>query len=226
MGFDVVHLNLHKTFATPHGGGGPGSGPVLVNERLVPFLPIPDIGRKDGLYYLDHDRPDTIGRISGFYGNIAVIVKAYVYILSMGADGLKKVSELAVLNGNYLKEKLKKNYLLPYDTLCKHEFVLSAKEMKKDFGISALDIAKRLLDYGVHPPTIYFPLIIPEALMIEPPETESKEDLDAFIHIMSVIYQEVEKNPDLLKDAPANTPVKRIDEVLAAKTPVVRWQKG
>ena len=226
MGFDVVHLNLHKTFATPHGGGGPGSGPVLVNERLVPFLPIPDIVRKDNLYHFEHDRLDTIGRISGFYGNIAVIVKAYAYILSMGADGLKKVSELAVLNANYLKEKLKKDYLLPYDTLCKHEFVLSAKEMKKDFGISALDIAKRLLDYGVHPPTIYFPLIIQEALMIEPPETDSKEALDAFIEIMSIIYQEAEKNPDLLKDAPTNTPVKRIDEVLAAKRPVVRWQRG
>ncbi len=226
MGFDVVHLNLHKTFATPHGGGGPGSGPVLVNERLLPFLPIPDIVREDDIYYLDHDRPDTIGRISGFYGNIGVIVKAYAYILSMGADGLKRVSELAVLNSNYLKEKLKKDYLLPYDTLCKHEFVLSAKEMKKNFGISALDVAKRLLDYGVHPPTIYFPLIVPEALMIEPPETDSKEDLDAFIDIMSVIYQEAKTNPELLKEAPTNTPVKRIDEVLAAKKPVVRWQKG
>lgn len=226
MGFDVVHLNLHKTFATPHGGGGPGSGPVLVNERLVPFLPIPDIVRKDDIYHLDHDRPDTIGRISGFYGNIGVIVKAYAYILSMGSDGLKRVSELAVLNGNYLKEKLKKDYLLPYDTLCKHEFVLSAKEMKKDFGVSALDIAKRLLDYGVHPPTIYFPLIVHEALMVEPPETDSKEDLDAFIDIMSVIYQEAKTNPELLKEAPTNTPVKRIDNVLAAKKPVVRWKKG
>lgn len=226
MGFDVVHLNLHKTFATPHGGGGPGSGPVLVNERLIPFLPIPDIVREDDIYHLDHDRPDTIGRISGFYGNIGVIVKAYAYILSMGANGLKRASELAVLNANYLKEKLKKDYLLPYNTLCKHEFVLSAKEMKKDFGISALDIAKRLLDYGVHPPTIYFPLIVPEALMIEPPETDSKEDLDAFIDMMSIIYQEAEKNPELLKNAPTSTPVKRIDEVLAAKTPVVRWQKG
>ena len=225
MGFDVVHLNLHKTFGTPHGGGGPGSGPVLVNERLVPFLPIPDIVKKDGLYHLDHDRPHTIGRISGFYGNIAVIVKAYAYILSMGANGLKKVSELAVLNANYLKEKLKKDYLLPYNTLCKHEFVLSAKEMKKNFGVSAIDVAKRLLDYGVHPPTVYFPLIVPEALMIEPPETDSKEALDAFIDIMSVIYQEAETNPELLKNAPSNTPVKRIDEVLAAKRPIVRWQK-
>ena len=226
MGFDVVHLNLHKTFSTPHGGGGPGSGPVLVNEALSPFLPVPDIIRREDGYHFDYDRPDTIGKIAGFYGNTAVLVKAYSYLLFMGRNGLEEASESAVLNANYLKEKLKTYYLLPYDRLCKHEFVLSARLIREDFGISALDIAKRLLDYGLHPPTIYFPLIVREALMIEPTETESKESLDAFIEIMVEIYKEAGEQPELLKSAPTRTPVKRIDEVLAAKRPVVRWQKG
>lgn len=225
MGFDVVHLNLHKTFATPHGGGGPGAGPVLVAEKLVPFLPLPDIKKNGEGFRFDYHKPDSIGRISGFYGNIAVLVKAYAYILSMGADGLKRASEYAVLNANYLKEKLKNHYDLPYDKLCKHEFVLSAKNLKQSCAVSALDIAKRLLDYGVHPPTIYFPLIVPEALMIEPTETESKEVLDGFIKIMQKIAAEAVENPQLLKQAPVNTVVERIDEVTAAKKPIVRWLK-
>ena len=225
MGFDVVHLNLHKTFATPHGGGGPGSGPILVAERLVPFLPIPDIVKKGDAYGLDVDRPDSIGRVAGFFGNIGVIIRAYAYILTMGADGLKRASDYAVLNANYLKEKLKKIYRLPFDQVCKHEFVLSAKDMKDRFGITALDIAKRLLDYGIHPPTIYFPMIVPEALMIEPTETEPKESLDAFLEVMGKIGEEAKNNPDRLKEAPKNTPVRRIDEVLAAKQPVVRYRR-
>jgi len=225
MGFDVVHLNLHKTFSTPHGGGGPGSGPVFVNEKLVPFLPVPDIGFKDGKYFFDYSKPDTIGRISGFYGNIAVIVKAYAYMLFMGADGLKRVSELAVLNANYLRVKLKDKYHLPYDQVCKHEFVLSASKLKEQYGVAAVNIAKRLLDYGVHPPTVYFPLIVPEALMIEPTETESKEVLDYFIETMEKIYLEAKENPKLALSAPTRTPVKRTDEVKAAKEPVVRWYR-
>ena len=224
MGFDVVHLNLHKTFSTPHGGGGPGSGPVLVSERLVPFLPIPDIVKSGDAYALDSARHDSIGRVAGFFGNVGIVIRAYAYILAMGAEGLKKASEYAVLNANYLKEKLKKTYRLPYDQVCKHEFVLSAKEMKDRFGVTALDIAKRLLDYGVHPPTIYFPLIVAEALMIEPTETESKESLDAFIDVMRRIREEAEKQPELLKEAPSKTPVRRIDEVLAAKQPILRFK--
>jgi glycine dehydrogenase subunit 2 len=224
MGFDVVHLNLHKTFSTPHGGGGPGSGPVLVSERIVPFLPIPDIVKSGDAYSLDHARPDSIGRVAGFFGNVGIVIRAYAYMLTMGAEGLKKASEYAVLNANYLKEKLKGSYRLPYDVACKHEFVLSAKELKDNFGVTALDIAKRLLDYGVHPPTIYFPMIVPEALMIEPTETESRESLDAFIDVMGRIRDEAEKQPELLKEAPTKTPVRRIDEVLAAKQPVLRFK--
>ncbi len=224
MGFDVVHLNLHKTFSTPHGGGGPGSGPVLVNEKLIPFLPVPDIVERQGSYHFDYNRQDSIGRISGFYGNIAVIIKAYAYLLFMGKNGLKSCSERAVLNANYLKARLETRYYLPYNHYCKHEFVLSAKIIKEKFGIRALDIAKRLLDYGVHPPTVYFPLIVQEALMVEPTETESKESLDMFADIMLRIYEEAKNSPDLLKTAPTLTPVRRIDEVLAAKKPVVRWQ--
>ncbi len=225
MGFDVIHLNLHKTFATPHGGGGPGSGPVLVSDKLIPFLPVPDITEHDGKYTLNYDKPDSIGRISGFYGNIAVIVRAYAYILTMGSDGLKKASEMAVLNANYLKERLKKTYHLFYDTTCMHEFVLSADTLHDEHGISALDVAKALLDNGFHPMTIYFPLIVHEAMMIEPTETESKQTLDHFVDVMLKIYDEAVKNPEKLKEAPLHTPVKRIDEVLAAKNPVLRWVK-
>ena len=225
MGFDVVHLNLHKTFSTPHGGGGPGAGPVFVSKRLRPFLPQPEITLKDGFYGFSYDNPDSIGRVAGFYGNTAVLVRAYAYILTMGRDGLTEVSERAVLNANYLKEKLKGFFLLPYPGLCKHEFVLSAEEIKEKFGVTALNVAKRLLDYGIHPPTIYFPLIVSEALMIEPTESESKETLDSFVGVMAEIRAEAERNPEILHDAPLSTPVRRIDEVLAAKKPVVSWKK-
>lgn len=223
MGFDVVHLNLHKTFSTPHGGGGPGAGPVLAGETLVPYLPVPDIVRRADGYHLDYNRPRTIGRLSGFYGNVGVLVRAYAYILSMGREGLAQVAERAVLNANYLKEKLKALYPLAYDTLCKHEFVLSARTLKERFGVSALDIAKRLLDFGIHPPTVYFPLIVPEALMVEPTETESRESLDAFVAAMTEIRREMEQEPERLHQAPTRTPVGRINEVLAAKRPVLRW---
>ncbi|MEJ5272697.1 MAG: aminomethyl-transferring glycine dehydrogenase subunit GcvPB [Spirochaetota bacterium] len=223
MDFDVVHLNLHKTFSTPHGGGGPGSGPIMVNEKLVPFLPVPDIIFEDGNYNLDYNRPKSIGRVSGFYGNIAVMVRAYTYILTMGQKGLNEVAEKAVLNANYLRVKLSKLIKIAYDTICKHEFVLSGKDIKEKYGVSTLDIAKRMLDYGVHPPTIYFPLIVPEALMIEPTETESKETLDYFISIIDNIVKEIKENPDILHDAPSKTPIKRLDEVKAAKEPILKW---
>jgi len=225
MGFDVVHLNLHKTFSTPHGGGGPGAGPVLVTEKLVPFLPVPDIRREAEGFCLDYERPLSIGKVAGFFGNTGVIIRAYAYMLFMGADGLRRASELAVLNANYLKERLKQHFFLPHDTVCKHEFVLSASRLKQSCGCSALDVAKRLLDFGVHPPTIYFPLIVPEALMIEPTETESKESLDAFCAVMEQIAGEAASDPERLHQAPTRTVVKRIDEVLAAKKPVVRFSR-
>lgn len=223
MGFDVVHLNLHKTFATPHGGGGPGSGPVGVREDLVPFLPKPVVEYEAGRYYLDYDRPLSIGRIKAFYGNFSVLVKAYSYIRSMGADGLRQVSENAVLNANYLLNNLKDMFVLPYDRTCMHECVFSGiKQLEK--GIPVLDIAKRLLDYGYHPPTMYFPLIVQEALMMEPTETENKETLDEFIKTLKLIMEEIESNPDMVKAAPHNTVVARLDEVAAARRPVVRWR--
>ena len=224
MGFDVIHLNLHKTMSTPHGGGGPGAGPVFVSERLVEFLPTPDIKKDGDTYSFDNDLPNTMGRVSGFYGNMAVLVRAYAYIITMGSDGLQKASEYAVLNANYLKEKLKKTYHLYYDNVCMHEFVLSAKKMKEEFGISALDIAKGLLDYNVHPPTIYFPLIVPEAIMIEPTETESKETLDSFVDAMIEIYKKAKENPEELHEAPITTSVRRVDEVMAVKQPILKWQ--
>jgi glycine dehydrogenase subunit 2 len=224
MGFDVVHLNLHKTFSTPHGGGGPGAGPVLVGETLRPFLPVPDVVKRGERYSLEVDRPHTIGRLAGFYGNVAVLVRAYAYILSMGREGLPMVAERAVLNANYLKARLADLYPLASEELCKHEFVLSARTLKERFGVNALDIAKRLLDFGVHPPTVYFPLVVPEALMIEPTETESRESLDAFVEVMARIRAEMEQDPERLHQAPTRTPVRRIDEVLAAKQPVLRWQ--
>jgi len=225
-GFDVVHFNLHKTFSTPHGGGGPGSGPVGVKRELVPFLPVPTVEFDGQKYYFDYDRPSSIGKVKSFYGNFGVVVKAYAYMREMGADGLRKVSEDAVLNANYLQAALKKYYYLQYDRLCKHEFVLSGKWQKEKYGVKTLDIAKRLLDYGVHPPTVYFPLIVDEALMIEPTETESKETLDRFIAAMKEIAEEAEKNPDYVKTAPHDTPVRRLDETLAARKPVLRWRKG
>lgn len=221
MGFDVVHINLHKTFATPHGGGGPGSGPVGVKGNLVDFLPVPVVEKNNDTYYLNYDLPHTIGKVRSFYGNFNVLVKAYAYILTMGSEGLKLASEIAVLNANYLKEKLKGYYDLPYDTICKHEFVLSGLK-NKETGITTLDVAKRLIDYGFHPPTIYFPLIVDSALMIEPTETESKETLDEFIDAMKSIAKEAEENPEILKTAPHNTPVRRLDEVKAARNPIVK----
>lgn len=224
MGFDVVHLNLHKTFSTPHGGGGPGSGPVGVKKELADFLPVPVIEFKDGIYSLNYDRPLSIGKVRSFYGNFNVLIKAYSYILTMGAEGLKRASEMAVLNANYLKEKLKNHYKVAIDKVCMHEFVLAGL-LEKVNDITTLDVAKRLIDYGFHPPTIYFPLIVDSAIMVEPTETESKETLDAFIEAMIKIAEEAKENPQLLKEAPHNTPVRRVDEVLAARNPVLKWSK-
>jgi glycine dehydrogenase subunit 2 len=222
-GFDVVHFNLHKTFSTPHGGGGPGSGPVGVTKELAPFLPVPIVGMKDGRYYLDYDMPESIGRVRSFYGNFGVMVKAYTYIRMLGAQGLKEVSENAVLNANYVMRKLLSAYDLPYDRHCKHEFVVMPKRIKENTGIKTLDIAKRLLDYGVHPPTVYFPLIIDEALMVEPTETESRETMDYFIQAMLDIASEALENPDMVKAAPHTTVVGRLDEARAARQPDLRW---
>jgi len=223
MGFDVVHFNLHKTFSTPHGGGGPGSGPVGVKEFLAPFLPKPVVGEKDGTYFLDHDMPQSIGKVHSFYGNFGVVVKAYTYIMAMGGEGLKAVSEHAVLNANYLMAKLKDRFHLVYDRVCKHEFVVNSRNQKAQ-GIHTLDIAKRLLDYGYHPPTIYFPLIVEEAMMIEPTETESKEILDEFVEVMLRIADEAEQDPEKVRSAPHNTVVGRLDETLAARQPVLRYK--
>lgn len=222
MGFDVVHLNLHKTFSTPHGGGGPGSGPVGVKKELVPFLPRPVVGFSGSEYFLDYDRPESIGRIRSFYGNFAVAVRAFAYIRSLGADRLREVSETAVLNANYIRARLQDDYHLPYTGVCMHEVVFSALK-QTEFGVSALDIAKRLIDFGYHPPTIYFPLIVKEALMIEPTETESKETLDEFVEAMKQIAREAETDPELVKEAPHNTVVLRLDEVKAARNPVLRY---
>lgn len=222
MGFDVIHLNLHKTFSTPHGGGGPGSGPVGVKSELVKFLPVPVIEKKGDAYILDYDRPESIGKVKSFYGNFGVAVKAYAYILSMGGEGLKDVSRKAVLNANYMMSKLKKYYELPMEQVCKHEFVLSGL-LENDNDITTLDVAKRLLDYGYHPPTIYFPLIVSNAIMIEPTETESPETLDSFIDIMIKIAEEAKENPDILKTAPHDTPVRRIDEAKAARSLILKW---
>jgi len=221
-GFDAMHLNLHKTFSTPHGGGGPGSGPVAVKKFLEPYLPVPSIAIDDGWYCLDYDRPDSIGRVHGFYGNIAIVLRAYAYMLTMGADGLKAVSENAVINANYLLAKIASAYEVPYGGRCMHEFVASAAK-QKELGVKALDIAKRLIDFGFHPPTIYFPLIVPEALMIEPTETESIETLDAFAEAMLAIARESETNPDVVRSAPHATPVRRLDEAAAARNPELRY---
>ncbi len=222
MGFDVVHLNLHKTFSTPHGGGGPGSGPVGVKKELVPFLPKPVVEYKEGRYYLDSDRPQSIGRVKSFYGNFGVVVRAYTYIRTMGPDGLRSVSENAVLNANYIMSQLKEYYHLPYERICMHEVVLSGQK-QKEIGVATLDIAKRLLDFGYHPPTIYFPLIVKEALMIEPTETESKETLDEFIAVMIQIAEEAKSDPEKVKGAPYTTVVSRLDEAKAARSPVLNY---
>jgi len=225
MGFDVVHLNLHKTFTGPHGGGGPGSGPVGVKADLIPYLPKPLVVKKeDGSFGFDYDRPDSIGRVKPFYGNFGINVRAYTYIRSMGPDGLKAVTEYAVLNANYMMRRLAEHFDLPFDRHCKHEFVLSGKRQKK-LGVRTLDIAKRLLDFGYHPPTIYFPLNVEECIMIEPTETESKETLDSFIEAMIQIAREAEENPEVVQEAPHTTVIKRLDETLAARKPVLRYQK-
>ncbi len=223
MGFDVVHINLHKTFSQPHGGGGPGGGSIAVTKGLEPFLPVPAVVRRgDDEYGLDFDRPRSIGKVRGFTGPFGVFVRSYAYIRSYGPQ-LREMSEAAVLNANYLLARLKDAYDLPFDRLCMHEFVLSARGLKRDHGVSALDVAKRLMDYGIHPPTIYFPLIVPEALMIEPTETEPKERLDDFCEAMLAIAREAADDPTLLHEAPHDRPVRRLDEVKAAKRAVVRY---
>lgn len=221
MGFDVVHINLHKTFSTPHGGGGPGAGPVLVREDLLPYLPVPVLVKANGRWKHDWERPMSIGKVAGWYGNTGVLVRAYTYLLSMGGDGLKKASDLAVLNANYLLAALKGVYDAPYPGPCKHEFVLSVKTLKESTGISAMDIAKGLIEYGIHPPTVYFPLIVPECLMIEPTETETKESLDRFIEVMKEIKELANHDPEALHHMPRSTHVRRVDEVRAARYPVL-----
>ena len=223
MGFDVVHYNLHKTFSTPHGGGGPGSGPVGCKDILAEFLPVPMVGKKDDTYFLDYNIPNSIGKVKDFYGHFSILLRAYTYILTMGNDGLKKASEMAVLSANYIKEKLKDYYYLPIDTLVKHEVVFGGlKDTLSE--VTTLDIAKRLLDHGYHPPTIYFPLIIHEAMMIEPTESESKETIDGFIDVMIAIAKEAKENPESLKTAPHDTLVRRPDETKAARNPVVKYE--
>jgi glycine dehydrogenase subunit 2 len=227
MGFDIVHYNLHKTFTQPHGGGGPGAGPIAVSDRIEPFLPRPQvIQRDDGSYDLDFDRPRSIGRLRGFQGNFGVFVRSYAYILSLGADGLAEVSDTAVLNANYLMARLRERcgeYLpVAFDRTCMHEFVLTGGPMKKQLGIKTLDLAKRLLDHDFHPPTVYFPLLVDEALLIEPTETETRENLDAFAEAVAEILREAGEDPSIAQKAPYDTPVRRLDEARAAKHPVIR----
>ncbi|EFC90142.1 Glycine dehydrogenase (decarboxylating) [Dethiosulfovibrio peptidovorans DSM 11002] len=224
MGFDVLHLNLHKTFSTPHGGGGPGSGPVGVSQRLLPFLPTPVVVEKGDGYSLDFDLSDSIGKVRSFYGNFGVLVRAYAYIMSMGAEGLLLASENAVLNANYIMKKLEGEFDIPFsDVPCKHEFVISGEKQHDENGVSTLDMAKRLIDHGVHPPTIYFPLIVHEAMMVEPTETEGKETLDRFVDAMIEIAKEAKEKPEIFHDAPYTTVVSRLDETRAARKPVLRW---
>lgn len=219
LGFDVAHINLHKTFATPHGGGGPGSGPVGVTKELAPFLPGPMI-TKTANGYTFNNPAQSIGKVHSFYGNVGVVIKAYAYIVTLGSQGLREVSENAIINANYMMERLKPYYTIPFGfRTCKHEFVISMSKEKKEHGVRALDVAKRLIDYGFHPPTIYFPLIVSECLMIEPTETESRESLDTFCDAMIAISKEIRETPELLLEAPHNTPVKRLDEAKAVKEP-------
>lgn len=223
MGFDVVHVNLHKTFSTPHGGGGPGSGPVGVKSLLQEFLPKPVAVKHGHQYSFDYTRPLSIGKVKNFYGNFGVIVRAYTYIKALGAEGVKEACQHAVLNANYLRHQLQEAYNIPLNRLCKHEFVATSKK-QAEYGVSTMDIAKRLIDYGYHPPTVYFPLIVTEAMMIEPTETESKERLDGFVRDMQAIAREAAENPELVKNAPHHTLIKRVDEVTAARKPVVKWE--
>jgi len=230
MGFDVMHINLHKTFSTPHGGGGPGSGPVGVRQGLEPFLPTPRIvfNEEQNVFTVvrqtTNNTQQSLGSIGNFFGNFGVVLKAYAYILSLGKENIKMVGPLATLNANYIKESLKDLYELPIEGVCKHEFVFDGLK-DKSTGVTTMDIAKRLLDYGYHAPTIYFPLLFHEAMMIEPTETESKETIDAFIQVMRIIAQEAKENPELVKTAPHNTPIGRVDDVLAAKQPVLTYKQ-
>ena len=243
MGFDIVHVNLHKSFSQPHGGGGPGAGPIAVSDRIEPFLPRPQVVRREEsngdratfdaphLYDLDHDRPKSIGRLRGFQGNFGVFVRSYAYILSLGGDGLQEASETAVLNANYLLAKLKEGRAgkyapIAFDRAPMHEFVLSGRGARDKLGVKTLDIAKRLLDHGVHPPTVYFPLLVDEALMVEPTETETRETLDAFAEAVDEIFAEAEEDPTIARRAPYTTPVRRLDEVGAARDPVIRQPRG
>jgi glycine dehydrogenase subunit 2 len=224
MGFDVVHLNLHKTFSTPHAGGGPGSGPVGCKDILVKYLPSPRITMKDGSYQLEDKPAQSIGRVKSFYGNFLVVVKALTYIVTLGNEGIRNASENAVLNANYMMHRLKDTFDIPFSGHCMHEFVISLETLKKEKGVSALDFAKTMLDYGMHPPTMYFPLIVHEALMVEPTETESKETLDEAVAVYQKILEQAMQNPDSLHLSPINTPVGRPDEVAAARTPMIRYQ--
>ena len=221
MGFDIVHINLHKTFSQPHGGGGPGGGPIAVRESLADFLPRPVVVREGDRFRLDYDRPRSIGKVRGFAGPFGVFVRSYAFMRAWG-PGLREMSEVAVLNANYLLARLKGAYDLPYDRLCMHEFVVSAQTLKREHGIAASDVAKRLMDYGFHPPTVYFPLVVPEALMIEPTETEAKETLDAFVDAMLAIAREAAEDPEVIRSAPHGRPVGRLDEARAVKQLVVR----
>jgi glycine dehydrogenase subunit 2 len=222
MGVDVLHMNLHKTFSTPHGGGGPGAGPVAVKERLRDYLPVPWIVKQGSQFELIEECPKSVGRVRSFFGNFGVLVRAYTYMISLGGDGLEEASRMALLNANYIRKKLEKSYQIAYDEPCMHECIFTDRIQHK-FGVSTLDIAKRLLDYGYHPPTIYFPLVVSGALMIEPTETETPETLDGFVEAMLAIAREAKEEPDLVKSAPHSTPVSRLDEARAARKPVLRW---
>ena len=222
MGIDIIQLNLHKTFSTPHGGGGPGAGPVGVVERLAPFLPVPRIERRDDRYVLNEQAPQSIGKVRSFYGNAGILVRAYVYMCTLGREGLERVGRASIINANYLRERLKDRYQVRYGRHCMHEFVLTLTAQAKQ-GVNCLDVAKRLLDFGFYAPTIYFPLIVEEAMMIEPTETESRETLDAFADALIAIAKEVQEQPALVHAAPTTTPVGRLDEVAAARQLNVRW---
>jgi glycine dehydrogenase subunit 2 len=223
MGVDVLHMNLHKTFSTPHGGGGPGAGPVAVKERLRDYLPVPRIVKQGQRFELLEDFSKSVGRVRSFLGNFGVLVRAYAYMISLGGDGLEETSRMALLNANYIRRKLEMSYQIAYDEPCMHECIFTDKIQHK-LGVSTLDIAKRLLDYGFHPPTIYFPLVVSGALMIEPTETETQETLDGFVDAMLAIAREAKEEPDLVKTAPHSTPVSRLDEARAARKPILRWE--
>ena len=224
MGYDIVHLNLHKTFSTPHGGGGPGSGPIGCKKFLEEFLPVPVVTGSDGSYKLDYNRPDSIGRVRNFYGNFLVFLRAYAYILTLGSEGIRESSGYAVLNANYLKKKREKEYDVAFDRICMHEFVLTLEKIKEETGVSALDIAKGLIDDGIHPPTMYFPLIVHEALMFEPTETESKSTLDFTAEVMIKLKKEAYSNPEKLHGYPYTRPIGRVDETKAAREPILRYK--